>query len=259
MANLLTNVAQACEDLTNIKTAIIDKGVAIDAGTPSSDYAGKVGEVYEAGKKAEYDAFWDAYQDNGNRLDYVGAFEGKGWNDKTFKPKYDIHPNHQITRMFHWCYITDLEAILKDCGVGFDVSGGLNYGSLFSYSTITVIPEVWINKSATTIYEMFAYNPYLHTIRKLTFEEGVTAIATTVFTNCTSLANIVFDGVIANYIDMQWCPLTKASITSLFNVLSDSVSEKTVTLNKAAKEAAFTDDEWEALIATKSNWTISLV
>ena len=23
-------------------------------------------DVYEAGKKAEYDAFWDAFQDNGN-------------------------------------------------------------------------------------------------------------------------------------------------------------------------------------------------
>ena len=28
---------------------------------------------------------------------------------------------------------------------------------------------------------------------------------------------------------------------------------------KAAKEAAFTDDEWAALIATKPNWTFALV
>jgi hypothetical protein len=32
-----------------------------------------------------------------------------------------------------------------------------------------------------------------------------------------------------------------------------------VTFSKKAKEAAFTADEWEALIATKPNWTISLV
>jgi hypothetical protein len=32
-----------------------------------------------------------------------------------------------------------------------------------------------------------------------------------------------------------------------------------VTFNKTAKESTFTADEWAALIATKSNWTFSLL
>jgi hypothetical protein len=35
-------------------------------------------EVYDAGKQAEYDAFWDVFQNNGNRTDYARAFaDGK--------------------------------------------------------------------------------------------------------------------------------------------------------------------------------------
>ena len=41
-------------------------------------------EVYAAGKQAEYDAFWDAYQSNGERASYENAFSGRGWNDITF-------------------------------------------------------------------------------------------------------------------------------------------------------------------------------
>jgi hypothetical protein len=44
--------------------------------------------VFEAGKKAEWDAFWDAYQDYGNRVQYPNAFYM--WDDTYFKPKYPI-------------------------------------------------------------------------------------------------------------------------------------------------------------------------
>lgn len=45
---------------------------------------------YESGKKAQYDAFWDAYQDNGKRNQYVYAFAQVGWTDITYNPKYPI-------------------------------------------------------------------------------------------------------------------------------------------------------------------------
>ena len=47
-------------------------------------------KVFEAGKKSQYDEFWDAYQENGQRTMYVQAFARQGWNDITYKPKYDI-------------------------------------------------------------------------------------------------------------------------------------------------------------------------
>ena len=44
----------------------------------------------EAGKKSEYDAFWDAFQLDGERTNYSYAFSGSGWHSETFKPKYKI-------------------------------------------------------------------------------------------------------------------------------------------------------------------------
>ncbi|MFR8974816.1 MAG: hypothetical protein ACLVG9_02365, partial [Eubacteriales bacterium] len=52
--------------------------------------------------------------------------------------------------------------------------------------------------------------------------------------------------------------LTKSSITSVINGLSDTVTGKTATFNQTAKEAAFTNEEWAVLIGTKPNWTFSL-
>ena len=46
--------------------------------------------VYDAGKQAEYDRFWDEYQKNGTRTNYYYAFAGSGWNTKTYAPKYPI-------------------------------------------------------------------------------------------------------------------------------------------------------------------------
>ena len=46
-------------------------------------------KVFDAGKKAEYDAFWDAYQTNGNRRHYNHAFYDY-WDDITYNPKYPI-------------------------------------------------------------------------------------------------------------------------------------------------------------------------
>ena len=75
-------------------------------------------EVYEAGKKAEYDRFWDAYQENGQPKQYFYAFAGIGWTDETFKPKHDIIFNQASNlNAFQYCAVTDLVKSLNDCGV----------------------------------------------------------------------------------------------------------------------------------------------
>lgn len=55
MATLEMNVNQANSDFQSIKTAITDKGVTIDDGTKTSEYASKVEEVYEAGQQSMVD------------------------------------------------------------------------------------------------------------------------------------------------------------------------------------------------------------
>ncbi len=218
-------------------------------------------KVYEAGKKAEYDVFWDAYQQSGKRINYDFAFAGDGWNDNTFKPKYDIIPNWNIVNLFYKTAITDLDALLKRCGVALDIRDNGNYSQVFASSAVTVLPELVISRNASTTYETFAGCTSLHTIRKLTFEKGMNAGVnhTSLFNNCSSLANIEFDGELVGNISLQASPLTRASIESLFSILSDSASGKTATLKASAKEAAFTDSEWSELCATKTNWNIELI
>ena len=56
-----------------------------------------------------YDTFWDTYQQNGKRTNYQYAFSGKGWNDTTFKPKYDISVSGNGGWMFAGSQIKDFE------------------------------------------------------------------------------------------------------------------------------------------------------
>lgn len=216
-------------------------------------------EVYAAGRKAEYDAFWDLYQENGKRYHYMGGFSGKGWNDKTFYPKYDIKPSYAVINCFLYCGVTDLEARLQECGVVLDISDNINYSTVFENTTLTVIPELLINKGANTVTGMFRGCKSLHTIRKIKLQEGFNIHMPDAFTNCTALENIVFEGVIPKNITFQWSTLlSKASIISIINALSTTATGQTATFSQTAVNNAFSTEEWDALIATRSNWTIAL-
>lgn len=91
------------------------------------------------------------------------------------------------------------------------------------------------------------------------------------FYGCSALTNLTIAGSI-NTSEMNLksaTKLSKASITSVVNALSASASGKSITFSKTAIDSAFetssgaadgsTSDEWLNLIATKSNWTISLI
>ena len=90
------------------------------------------------------------------------------------------------------------------------------------------------------------------------------------FTGMTALREIRFQGIIGLSLDLSEAPvLSAASMENVISCLSGSASGLTLTLSAAAVNAAFETAEgagdgsqsaaWAALIATKSNWTISLV
>jgi hypothetical protein len=54
---------------------------------------------YDSGKQSEYDAFWDLFQMNGERVNYNYAFAGTGFDVELMKPKYPIVPK-QAQYMF---------------------------------------------------------------------------------------------------------------------------------------------------------------
>lgn len=215
-------------------------------------------QAYEAGQKAEYDRFWDLFQQNGNRTSYNYAFSTGGWTDENFKPKYDIIASSG-DRLFAQSGITDLVACLEFNGVTLDTSKVTIPTQLcgFCYS-LTTLPKIDLS-SATTNAGTFADDGKLKTIEELVVSAN-TPFHSTTFRNCTSLENMIVTGTIGqSNFDVHWSTkLSKASIESIINSLSSTTSGLTVTISKTAKEAAFTDAEWATLIATKSNWTISL-
>ena len=234
---LENNVAEVNSAFQNIKSKIASHGVEVGAELRPSEYASKVDAVYEAGKQAQYDEFWDAYQQNGTRTDYNDSFRSVGWTKNTFKPKYDIRAKKA--------------------------------NGLFSYSKIEQIDVVVDVSGAGSITSTFSNCPLLHTIKKIVIDETLTF--SSVFYNCPALVNLTIEGTIGKngFSVQQSTKLSKASITSIINALSSTTSELTVTLSKTAVNKAFetsagagdgsTSAEWQSLIAPKSNWTISLI
>ena len=84
------------------------------------------------------------------------------------------------------------------------------------------------------------------------------------FADCSRLKYVGFLGVIGQDLNMGTCSwLSKDGFIKVFECLSDTASGKTATFKKTAVSTAFgtpeSSTEWQNLVATKQNWTISLV
>ncbi len=194
-------------------------------------------EGVEEGAKAEYDRFWDAFQENGNRTNYRYAFYGSSWNDSAFTPKYPIKCSGVAQDAFYTSCITDTK-------VDIYFLAGVTTSRTFATGT-------------------------LKTIRRLVVDESV--VFTNTFLNATALETLYVDGIIGqNGFNVQYATrLSRDSIVSIINALSSTTSGLTVTFSKTAVNKAFEQlagandgangAEWQDLIATRPNWTISLV
>lgn len=261
--------------LSSMANAIRTKKGTADT-IKASDFPNEIGEVYEAGKahgetvgkKARYDEFWDALQQNGNRTAYYYAFPF--WGDECFYPKYDIRPTGWAASIFTDMTIVNFKQRLIDCGVTFDLSKGTSITGLFSGCRYNTRVPTINTTSATDLSTLFYANRALIEIEKLVLKSDGSQIFRDTFYVCVELKDLTIEGVIGqNGFDVQWSTkLSKASITSIVNALSTTTSGLTVTLSKTAVNKAFetssganngsTSTEWLALVATRANWTISL-
>lgn len=181
----------------------------------------------EQGKQAEYDRFWDAFQQNG-RDDVDMRYMFYGWTDEAYNPKYPIRSSYStISAIFRAAAITSTIV---------DVD----------FSLTQVCSQAFYNATALVAI------PKLIVCEANTFANA--------FDNCSALVDIAVEGKFGQNINVQWsAALSKASITGIINALSGSASGKSVTLSKEAVDNAFTAEEWATLAATKTNWTINLV
>lgn len=248
--------------------SIADKVLQLKQDIDDAYQAGYDKGAAEGSGDSWYDTFWDAYQENGERESYGYAFSGSGWNDITFKPKYKFvakartgfndmfRGNTGITEFVSSDYFGTQTlnpyagymfygATIKK--VVFDLTGFTSIGHMFRSSGVEWI-ELYNNSS-----------PYDRT-----------------FEDCASLKHLYIEGSgkAATAFNVGKSPLDKESLISAFNFLSPSKTGLTATFNRAAVISAFELEvdsetgefipseglnEWNALIATRSNWTISLV
>lgn len=206
---------------------------------------------HKDGKKAEYDTFWDTFQNYGSEsgMSYNEVFGKDRFTDVNYNPKYPIQVVVGINSgyaMFNGAgKITDIKVPIYHRGT--------NLGYLFSSC------------------RMLKRIPALHILAEVTNFQAA-------FDGCVALEDITITGTIGENIDFKACTkLTQTSITSIVNALSDSAVGKTLTLSKAAvdREFAFyfvvgnTSEEipgthpdnpyWWPLRNTKSNWEIAYV
>ena len=149
-----------------------------------------------------------------------------------------------------------------------DTSKGVNFANMFnSCSTLKTIPPIDTSQGAN-FSNMFSSCSVLTSIPQIDVSNGTNF--SHMFNGCGALVNLTMTGTIkANGLDLTPCnKLSKASITSVINALSDTTNTLKVQLSKTAVNNAFetssgvadgsTSEEWTTLIATKANWTIAL-
>lgn len=220
----------------------------------------------DAGKEEAYDLFWDTYQENGNRTDYTNAFYNQNWKQTIFRPKYDMAPA-RAAYMFQYFNQTgpvfDLAQHLEELGITIDFGNTTSMSYMFDNAGVTRLPEIDTQSCGALPYT-FRNCHELETLDKLILKADGSQSFRSAFNGLEKLKNITAAGVIGQSIQFPNSTLlSKASITSFINALSATKTGQSITFSLTAVNSAFTDGstgtEWAELIATKPNWTISLI
>ena len=218
-------------------------------------------KVFAAGRKAEYDAFWDVIQENG-RLDhdYRNAF-GPCWTKDNFYPKYNIEGPNAGNATFRFFSAQrgelDLGQRLEECGVVFDTSRSTVLENVFYGADISRVPAISaVSANQYGLMNSFAYSR-IRTIDKLILRDDGTTYFSGTFRDCSFLTNIVIEGKIGkNGFDVNQSPnLTHDSLMSILNAL-EAKTEGTWTVTLGTTNLAKLTDGEKAM-ATQKGWTLA--
>lgn len=235
------------EDMAKRISIVHDEGF-------NSGYTGGL----EDGKQAEYDRFWDAYQQNGNRKEYRYAFGGDGWTDETFKPKYDLKPtggNNMFAGFSVLGRNTSITECLEQAGVTLDTSNCTNCQQMFYACRATEIPNINLG-SATNANSLFYDSGYLKKVEITVPESSPLTVYNGWFGGCKVLEDLTVNGVLKYSLDLKSSPLlTMASVQSIIDHLKDLTGATAQTLTFHATVGAKLTDAQKATITAK-NWQL---
>ena len=267
---------QTLKGIANVIRAVGGDFVGEDEMTPEDMMHTKIPAVYhkgasdgieqgrkegiDEGKQAEYDRFWDNYQDNGNREHYTYAFSGLGWKKEIFKPKYDIIPSICGSMFYRTNMKIDMVDLLETQRIVLDLSKSTNVSNLCNnaYFTRFVIVNT---TSAPDLTAIFSSNIFLEEVLGLVLkDDGSQKFSTSSFQGCSKLKQMPVSGTIGqNGFNVQWSTeLTHDSLMSIINALQDKTADTSgtiwvVTIGETNK-AKLTDDELG--IAYEKGWLV---
>ena len=271
------SVTTRIQELNNrLATNLVNKGVSAEGTETTTELINKVNDIETGGTSVINPEWTDwryfSYYNNRNelvaKLKYSDTSSGTNFgsmfsscSNLTTIPQIDTSSGTNFGNMFYYC--SNLTTIPQ-----LDTSKGTNFGSMFYYcSKLTTIPQL-NTSSGTSFSNMFDHCSNLTEIPQLDTSSGTNF--STMFYYCSNLTNLTMTGTIkANGMDLHYSTkLSKASIISVINALSDTTNALKVQLSKIAVNNAFetssgvadgsTSEEWTTLIATKANWTIAL-
>lgn len=249
------------EKFLEIADAIREKTKETDPIKPS-EFAGKIADVYDAGKQSAYDAFWDAFQQNGTRTKYCASF-GCGWTADTFRPKYKMYPTSAYmmfwNNMGEYITVEDFDAFCKENNIVLDFSQCTN--ATYALASLHAKRFGVLNfEKCTAMSNLFYSHNWgggVETIDELKSSE-TTVFHSSTFEHATNLTNLTISNVIANNgFNVSKCTkLTHKSLMSIINALKDysgTTTTKTATLGET-NLAKLTDEEKD--IAENKGWKL---
>lgn len=236
-------------------------------------YEDGTSDGYNEGKQAEYDAFWDTVQNYGNSTSYNAMF-GSPWTKALLKPKHDINVGSAVYMFAFNTMGGDLVEYFDSLGRKLDFSRCINANATFQSSRFTRVGKIYC--STANWYNCFNGCTQLITIDEWgNYDENgkIEGGLTSCFTGCSALENITVKGIISGSISFNSSTkLTRASIESIVNHLTNAAIYGTLTLSKTAVDNALAYDDgngniqpgstngyWMELVDSKPNWQISLV
>lgn len=257
---LSENINQAISDFKGVKQAIIDKGVEIPSGTPTSEYGAKIGEIQSGGSggldTSGMTDFGYLCRNNrfNNQLDKLDTSQCTNFEymfsdctNLTTIPQLDTSKGTSFSNMFRGC--SSLTTIPQ---IG--TSRGTAFNGMFSGCTnLTTIPPLNTSKG-TTFNGMFSGCKKLKTIKLTSFRSY-----SGMFTNCEALEELIVTGTITvsnNDLNLSYSPLlTVESLLSVLNALADNTGKTKYTITLGSTNLAKLTSTQKA-IATNKNYTL---